>query len=152
MKKNIIVFLIVLVMGAMLINGCGNGNNEENTEEETVIEGNNNEESLTDWCEVGAFTQTQYGEARITGFEEHQLGTNTVELCCLEVDMDYGEGVTEKGKLCYDEDNGNIIHWKYDEAQGKNIKQTEMYEEGNNICSVFYNPDGSILAKSCVPQ
>lgn len=148
-------FLAVLVLGTILISGCGNNDNtvrEETGTEEDIMEESNNEASLTDWCEIGAFVQTQYGEARITGFEEHQLGSNNVELCCLEVDMDYGEGVTEKGKLCYDEDNNNMIHWKYDESQGKNVKQTEVYEEGNNICSVFYNPDGSILAQSCVPQ
>ena len=107
----------------------------------------------SDWCDTGTYVTTPQGKARVTGIEKHTINGKTVALCCTEVEIsgDGGEGKV-KFKTCYGKGDDYGVVFQYDEATGKMYKFMETCPGGDNKCMRMFNPDGTVLMKSCGPQ
>lgn len=127
--------LIILIIGLILLNGCG-----KSSQKEEII------------CNVGNIKTmpTPYGVAGgpIIGIEEHKLmNGETKKLCCSEVQTSPSG---KKLKVCSSSKEGIIEYdliWQY--INGRYVKLREFIPQAGGHCTYNYDSSGNIKDRYC---
>ena len=145
-KYGILALLGVLIVGIVLISGCVEDTEKEYATEQPAEEPAG-EPSVgpSDWCPEGTVIPIE--KSKITGIEKHTINGKTVNLCCKEMSPD-GEKVV---KTCISKDTMYGVTFVYD-GTGKMYKSTELYPEGDKVCSRLFSRDGTVIMERCVKR